>query len=150
MYRELLNRYGHPAATNDHTIYIHVQSPESLTRPRDVAHRDEMAAKDIQKLERYISQLKDYRQALAVRYAELETMPFHYRLKLRRYVCYNHRKEYYLTIDKILSDGSVVNEIREVYPGKEWHKALARFEEIKKQRPGIIAEKDIEKGRWEK
>ena len=38
----------------------------------------------------------------------------------------------------------------EVFPGKERHAAIKRFEEIKKARPGIEAVKDIERKSWER
>ena len=40
--------------------------------------------------------------------------------------------------------------LSEEYDGKERHKALKRFEELKKQYPNIETEIDIAKGKWEK
>ena len=97
-----------------------------------------------------IADLKDYQIALAARYAELETMSYQYRLELTRCPHWKGCIEYFVRIVKTLEDGSEIEELREKYSGKDRHKAIARFEELKKQRPGIEAEKRIEKQQWEK
>lgn len=43
-----------------------------------------------------------------------------------------------------------IQELNEHYTGKQRREALARFEELRKQRPGIELVKDIEKRSWEK
>lgn len=58
--------------------------------------------------------------------------------------------EYIVTIQKVLTDGTTTEELLEVYPGKERAKAFKRFEELRKQRPGIETRKDIERRAWEK
>jgi len=47
-------------------------------------------------------------------------------------------------------DGTEIQELNEHYTGKQRREALARFEELRKQRPGIELVKDIEKRSWEK
>ena len=42
-----------------------------------------------------------------------------------------------------------MQELAETYQGKQRRKALARFEELKRQRPGIEIMKGIEKRSWE-
>ena len=51
---------------------------------------------------------------------------------------------------KTYEDGSRVKELNEFYPGKERRKAISRFEELKKQFPGIESVVDIDKRQWEK
>ena len=96
------------------------------------------------------SYLKDYRQALAARYGELETMPYTRLLKLERCPHWKGNIEYTVTITKTFPDKTEIKELREVYPGKERRKAIARYEQLKKERPGIEAVMDIEKRQWEK
>lgn len=36
------------------------------------------------------------------------------------------------------------------YEGKERKKAIERFEQLKKEKTGVIFEKDIERARWER
>ena len=47
-------------------------------------------------------------------------------------------------------NGTSVETETETFPGKERRAALARFAELKKQYPGIVAEMDIEKKSWER
>lgn len=149
-YTDLLRQYGSQQESAEHRIYIYAQDPRKLKTPEQVAYRDRDAAGTIATLERYIADLKDYRQALAARYGELVTLPYSTRLKLERCPHWQGHIEYVVTITRTLSDGTATDELREVYPGKERHKALARFEALKKQRPGIEAEKDIERRIWER
>lgn len=58
--------------------------------------------------------------------------------------------KYFVRIVKTLEDGTEIEDLREKYNGKDRRKAFERFEELKKQRPGIEAIKDIEKRHWEK
>ena len=46
--------------------------------------------------------------------------------------------------------GNVETIIQETYPGTERHKAIKRFEALKKEYPGAKAIKDIEKRNWER
>lgn len=149
-YTDLLRQYGSQQESAEHRIYIYAQDPRKLTTPEQVAYRDRDAAGTIATLERYIADLKDYRQALAARYGELVTLPYTDRLKLERVPHWKGHIEYVVTITRQLSDGTETHELREVFPGKERHKAFARFEELKKQRPGIASEQETERRAWER
>ena len=149
-YHDLLTQYGSERESAEHRVYIYAQAPRKLSTTRDVAYRDQTAARDIAQLEKLIADLKDYRQALAARYNELVTLPYSTRLTLERAPHWKGHIEYIVTITKTLSDGTATDELREVYPGKERKKAFDRFEELKKQRPGIEAVKDIERRSWER
>ena len=75
------------------------------------------------------------------------------KLTLRRRVDYYSNKKYYevkvlKTIDA--PNARPVAVVSEEYDGKDRHKALKRFEELKKQYPNIETEKDIDKKQWEK
>ena len=83
-YHDLLNQYGHEQPQAETRVYIFAQAPQNLTTPDEVAYRDRTAAQDIKRLEKLVDDLKDYRRALASRYAELETLPYTYLLKLER------------------------------------------------------------------
>ena len=76
-------------------------------------------------------------------------MPYKLRLKLERRPHWKGHIEYLVTITKTLEDGTETEELREVYPGKERRAAFARYEALKRQRPGIEAVKDIERRSWE-
>ena len=150
-YHDLLMQYGSKRESAETRLYIYCQAPGTLTTVERVAYRDKNAAADIARLERLIEDLKDYRQALAVRYAELETMSFRYRLELHRHPAWNGGGvKYELQLVKLYSDGTEINEWREVLPGKERRAALEKFAQMQKQRPGIEVVLDIEKRYWER
>lgn len=148
-YHDLLNQYGHEQPQAETRVYIFTQTPQKLTTPEEVAYRDRTAAQDIKRLEKLVDDLKDYRRALAARYAELETLPYTYLLKLERVPHWKGHIEYVITLTKTLSDGTKTQDLREVFPGKDRRKAFARAAELRRQRPGIPYEEDIARRAWE-
>lgn len=149
-YRKYLTRYGSPSDTAEVRTYIYLVSPQKLTTPDEIATRDKYALRDIETLENIMEALKDYRKALAVRYGELETMPYTRQLKLERYPHWKGHIEYIITITRTYPDKTEVKELLEVYPGKERRIALARTNDLLRQYPGIPYVVDIEKRSWEK
>ena len=71
-------------------------------------------------------------------------------LKLERIPHWKGNIEYIVTITRHYSGKTNVQELREVYPGKERKKAFDRYNALLKQYPGIHNEMDIEKRSWEK
>lgn len=130
--------------------YIYLRQPKKLTTPQDIASYDNRAAQTIKELEAIIANLREYRQDLAARYGQLETMSYTRLLKLERRPHWQGNIEYHLTITRIMEDGSQTQELREVYPGKERRKAFTRAQELRKQFPGIPYEQDTEKRKWER
>ena len=149
-YRKYLPRYGSPADSAEIRPYIYLVDPGKLSTAKDIEWRDKDTADNIRCLENIIEALKDYRKDLAARYGELETMPYTRLLKLQRVPHWKGHIEYIVTITRTFPDKSKVEELREVYPGKERKKAFDRTTELLRQYPGIPYEKDIEKQRWEK
>ena len=149
-YHDLLMMYGSEQKSAEQRVWIYAQAPDQLKTTNEVVYRDKTAAADIRRLEKLVEDLKDYRRALAARYAELETLPYTTVLKLKRQPHWKGHIEYTVTITKTLSDGTDTNELHEVYTGKERRRAFARFEELKKQRPGIETVFDIERRSWER
>lgn len=148
-YHDLLNQYSHEQPQAETRVHIFTQAPQKLTTPDEVAYRDKTAAQDIKRLEKLIDDLKDYRRALAARYAELETLPYTYLLKLERIPHWKGHIEYVIALTKTLSDGTKTQDLREVFPGKDRRKAFARAAELRRQRPGIPYEEDIARRPWE-
>ena len=149
-YHDLLYRFGSEQESAEVRPYIYIQHPRKLSTPEEIMYRDKDAAANIQRLESIIADLKDYRQALAARYGELETMPYTRLLKLERCPHWKGNIEYTVTITRNYQDKTEIKELREVYSGKDRRKAISRYEELKKQFPGIPCEMDIEKRQWEK
>lgn len=149
-YHDLLKMYGSEQETAEQRIYIYVQQPRTLKTPHDIAWRDGQVAVEIKRLESMIDDLRDYRVALAQRYAELETMPYTRVLTLERVPSYKGRITYWVTITRRMSDGTEIDELREQYTGQDRAKAFARFGALQKQYPGIASVKDIARRSWER
>lgn len=134
----------------NHTLYVNCYRPDKLSTVAEILQNNERASRTIAELESYITALREYQQELSKRAAQLETMGYKLLLKLERYKRYQGGVEYYITLIKTLDDGTQITELSETYTGKERRQAIARFEALKKERPGIEAVKDIEKESWER
>ena len=78
-------------------------------------------------------------------------MPYTYSLELTRYHGWRGSNiTYTVRIIRVYEDKSTAEELREIYPGKERSKAIARYKELAKSHPGITCHMDIEKSRWER
>lgn len=131
-------------------VRVYLCAPEKLTLDR-IPWNDQQAARAITEAEALIQNLKEYRQALAARYAELTTSAYLLRLELVRHPSWGgHGVTFDLRIIKRYENGTEVDELHEHYPGKQRREALARYAELKKQRPGIETVLDIERRPWER
>ena len=149
-YKELFGGWHCRDGYANHTLYINCYRPDKLSTVAEILQNNERASRTIAELESYITALREYQQELAKRAAQLETMGYKLLLTLKRYKRYQGGVEYYITLTKTLDDGTQTKELSEPYTGKERRQAIARFEALKKQRPGIEAVKDIEKESWER
>ena len=149
-YTDLFQRYGAPIKDAEIRILYYLRRPDSLDTFDRIKHYDGEAAKIVAQCKKLIEDMSEYRQDLAARYNKLATMPSRRRLRLERYVNFNNKKFYYIRHFTDYDDGTVVETETETFPGKERRAALARFSELKKQHPGIVAEMDIDKKSWEK
>lgn len=149
-YNELFMRYGGPSKEAEIKIWAHLIKPENIDELRRIAYYDKTAARLIAECQQTIDNMKEYRQALAARYSQFATMAYTLRLEIERQKRYDNKVYYYIRLIKAYEDGSEIKEIDEVYHGTERTAALNRFEQLKKERPGITATKDIAKRQWEK
>lgn len=147
-YEELFTRYGCRSDAGRVEIRGYFIRPDKLTIDR-IGHYDKSAAWAIQEAQSAIDQLTAYRKGLADRYNQLTTAPYKLRLEFERHRQYKGNVFYYIRIVRTYEDGTKVDELSETYKGSERRAAFARFEELKKQRPGIEIMVDIEKARWE-
>lgn len=132
-------------------IFDHLRRPDKLTDTDGVALYDRSAAGTIQRMEEAIEALNGYRQALAERYAALASMPYTYRLELKRYKGWSDKRvTYTLRLVRVYEDGHEEDEERTTYAGTDRREALKEYEAMKKARPGISCILDLEKRSWEK
>lgn len=133
-------------------IHLYCPKSELLSTLEECQHRDAYTLHDIERLENLIADLKEYRQMIAARAALLTTAVYDYQLSFIRKRRYKGDVSYYVKLEKVFGDPSIPPQpvISETYSGNERHKARARFEQLKKQRPGIATFIDIEKAYWER
>ena len=145
-------RFYHDNSLAEVRPWILFHRPEKLTELQDVERADKNAAGDIATLEKLLADLREYRQALAARYAELATMAYSERLELERRPdgWRGGNITYYIRTVRRYADGTETVTAHESFPGKQRRDALKRFDELKRQRPGIEARVDIEKRSWER
>lgn len=150
-YKEtIFHRYGSPSTEGRIEIRGYLLLPDQLVE-KEIQHYDENAARVIAECEAMIQDLKEYRRDLAARYAQFTTLSYKLRLEIERDPHWRGKcVDYYVRIIKTYEDGTEIQELNEHYTGKQRREALARFEELRKQRPGIELVKDIEKRSWEK
>ena len=126
-YETLFQRYGSPSTEAEINVRGYLVRPDKLTQDR-IRNYDNSAAGIIARCEETIAALKEYRQALAARYAELESAPYALRLELERKPSYNGSGVlYYVRIVREYQDGTEVQELAETYQGKQRREALSRF-----------------------
>ena len=149
---ELFSRYGHPADEMNEKIYFYFTRADKIETFDKVQQADKDAQDKITSLYVWIELLNEYRKTLYARAQELCAAGYTMKLTLRRTVDYENKKHYTVSLLKII-DAPNTNPVSlhyERFDGKERHKALKRFEELKKKHPNIETEKDIDKKQWER
>lgn len=132
--------------------FIYIKKPEAITSMKDLSSYSRRATEAINEAAELIKTLQEYQQALYARSQEILNTNYHLFLFLERTSNrYDNTKQYIITICKRFDGNNVADEeiLRETYPGKERHKALKRFDELKKEYPNIENDMDIAKRAWE-
>lgn len=149
-YLDLFQRYGSPREDADIRLTGYLSRPDTLTADR-IKRNDESAARLIDECQELLTDLTEYRQALAARYAALATAAYHDRLELTRDPGYRGKTViYFVRIVRTYEDGTTERVLDEKYFGTERRKAFARFAELQKQRPGIETHQDTDRRPWER
>lgn len=149
-YLDLFQLYGSPREDADIRLTGYLSRPDTLTADR-IKRNDESAARLIDECQELLTDLTEYRQALAARYAALATAAYHDRLELIRERRWRESPVvYHVQIVRTYEDGTTETPLHETYHGQERRKAFARFAELQKQRPGIETMQDTDKRSWER
>lgn len=135
--------------------YCYLLRADKLDSLKRVEQYDKSAKDFIKGLKAYITVLEEYRKSLYERAQFIIQSQTVYEMHLcitRRIDYYHNRKYYDITVYKAYNVNGIGYDriLSETYAGKERHKALARFEELKKLYPNILTQKNIEKLKWEK
>ncbi len=149
-YEALFSRYGYPTGDGRVEIRGYLGRPEKQDKLESVIYQDQTAARLILECLETVELLKEYRQALAQRYGQLETMPYREELSLTRRKAYRGPVTFTVRLERRYSDGTTVNIFTEVFSGKERKQAVEKFNAMKSGRPGIATAVDLDKGAWEK
>ena len=148
-YLDLFQRYGSTREDADIRLTGYLSRPDTLTADR-IKRNDESAARLIDECQELLTDLTEYRQALAARYAALATAAYHDRLELIRERRWRESPVvYHVQIVRTYEDGTTETTLHETYHGQERRKAFARFAELQKQRPGIETHQDTDRRPWE-
>ena len=148
---KLFTRYGNTEKTSDKKIYIYERHPETLHTAKTILNSFNSVERTLEELEEVMEELKAYRIALTERYNFITTAPTKKKIKLYREKKYGGKVFYFIQFYTVnLVDGyeDLTEAIR--YEGKERKKAIEHFEQLKKEKTGVIFEQDIERGRWER
>ena len=149
-YEALFSRYGYPTDDGRVEIRGYLGRPEKMDKLESVIYQDQTAARLIRECLETVELLKEYRQALAERYGQLETMPYKDKLSLTRRKAYRGPVTFTVRLERRYSDGTTVNIFTEVFSGKERKQAVEKFNSMKSERPGIATSVDLDKASWEK
>ena len=149
-YADFYSRYGIQTNEYSHEVHIYGRRPAALYKLDELQREDKRSADKIAELESLIDCLKQHRQAIAERYQELSTAPTVPVITLKRTNTSYKGIQYTLTYYRQYLDGTRAEISHTTYSGKERHKAIADYNAAVKARPGITAEMDIAKGRWER
>lgn len=149
-YAEFYSRYGIQTNEYSHEVWLYGRRPADIYELDVLQDEDKRSDDKIAELESLIDCLKQHRQAIAARYQELATSPTVPAVELKRTNDSYRGIQYTLTECRQYLDGHRVEVTRQVFPGKERSKAIAAYKAIVKAHPGITAEMDIAKGRWER
>lgn len=151
IYAPLFERYGSPTRSAEFSrSYTHLYRPDLIESVESVASYDGQAKRVIAECQALIEQMTAYRQDLAARYNELVTMLSRDQLVLERVPNYSGKITYCIRFFTVYEDGTRCETASERYDGKARHKAIARFEALKKERRNAEFIKDIAKKQWER
>ena len=150
---KLFSRYGQASGEMNETIHLYFRRADKIDNLETVKYEDKKAQNAIAEFLEYAELLKEYRKSLYERARELYSAGYSMRLQLLRHAdCWSNKKSYTVKVLRIPTapNARPVEVLAESYEGKERHKAIKRFEELKKQYANIETEIDIDKKRWEK
>lgn len=149
-YAEFYSRYGIQTNEYSHEVWLYGRRPAAIYKLDIMQDEDKRSADKIAELESLIDCLKQHRQAIAARYQELSTAPTVPVITLKRTKTIYNGIQYTITRYRQYLDGTRAEISHTTYSGKERHKAIADYNAAVKAHPGITAEMDIAKGRWER
>lgn len=150
--QSLTNHFRNYRRELNETRHIYLPDPRTLNTMDRLTYQGAQAARYASEFRAMIETMESYQSLIYDRVQELTTAPYHTEIHLRREKWYDNKVKYYLEVKKVYDVPGIDPETIEstVYPGTERRQAIKDFEDYQKSHPGIIAIKDIEKGKWER
>ena len=150
----LFSRFGSPAPEMSERINIYGTRADCIKDMKHIQREDERARQTIAEMLEYIETLKEYRKTLFARAQEICAAGYRLQLKIKRSIdSWKNKKYYTVTLSKIYDEAAHMNPdnvIEKTFDGKDRHKALQRFEELRKEYPNTEAVKETDKYQWER
>ena len=133
------------------TRHIYLPDPRTLNTMDRLIYQGAQAARYADELREMIQTMESYQSLIYDRVQSITTAPYHTEIHLLREKRYQSKVKYYLDVKKVYDVPGIDPETikRNVYPGTGRNQAIKDFEAYQKSHPGIIAVKNIEKGKWE-
>ncbi len=147
------SRYGAPAREMNETFNIWHPRADTIESIKRIKDHDKWTTEQIEGLRQFADMLEEYRRTLYDRAQAFYTAGYSMRLTLtRRADIWSKKKFYEVALLKIydLENAAPEKILEETYKGTERRQAFARFEQLKKQYPGIEVLQDTAKKSWEK
>lgn len=139
--------YGARGERQDH-IWLYFSDPRRKSDVQQLRSSDRIAAKEIERLQGLIEDLKQYRLEMADRAAYLLTAQPVRSAELKRDA--RSKKIYYDFIEwDTFPDGTRQRVSVKTYDGTDRHKAIADAKEYQRTHTGIAVTVDIAKGKFE-
>lgn len=150
--QSLTNHFRNYRRELSETRHIYLPDPRTLNTMDRLTYQGAQAARYADELREMIQTMESYQSLIYDRVQALTTAPYHTEIHLRREKRYQNKVKYYLDVKKVYDTLEIEPETikRNVYPGTGRSQAIKDFEAYQKSHPGIIAVKDIEKGKWER
>ncbi len=114
-------------------LNIYLWPYKNETNPQQLKKYDDYLVKDLDRLQAAIKQVEDHRKKMFEHIQKLSSSQYSLELSLIRHKDYYGKVFYYITLSKIFPEIGNQDIIQETYPGTERHKAIKRFEALKKE-----------------
>ena len=131
-------------------IYLYMRMPARITDADELRRRDKDLVRRIAELEDLAARLKVVRLAYAERYNELYSTQSYPVVSLKRQKKYGGNVYYYFSTFRRYENGQETERATKTFAGSERAAAIQHYKTYVKNHPGIIAELDMQKGKWEK
>lgn len=133
--------------------WAYLIAPRAINTIEDCKLQGDRVATAIRQCESMIERLRDYQLSLCDRAREIACAPYHIEIEFRRERSYSdNRVRYIAEIFRVYDVQGISRQSirREIWPGKERHKAMNAFNEIERAYPGAPITRKLEPSPWER